>query len=165
MYICKPERNILQVRLLLILSAVITLVLFFVCSVTKGYLSTVTQLLGFVSLVVAILLNTRYSLTEFEYSVDDNDFTITKILGNKRQIVCCVALETAIALYTKEEYNHLPSGEKAIIKYSLNQNIRCESYVFVCDFNGKRAKIEFDPNAHFVSIVRNKIDNAIKNKN
>ncbi len=164
MYICKPERNIFQVRMLLILSAVITLSLFFVCSVTTGYVSTVTQLSGFAVLVVGILLNTRYSLTEFEYAVDDNDFTITKILGNKRQIVCCVALETAVALLTKADYSHLPSGEKATIKYSLNQNLKCESYVFVCNFNGKRAKIEFEPNAPFVAILRDKIDNATKNK-
>jgi hypothetical protein len=96
-------------------------------------------------------------LTEFEYAVGGGDFNIIKIVGNKRQVICNVALETAVCLIEKRDYDHLPSSEKAIIKYSLNQNMKANSYVFLCDFNGKRAMIEFEPNEAFVSIMKNEI--------
>ena len=102
-------------------------------------------------------------MTDFEYAVSGGNFTIVKILGNKRQMVCNVALETAICLIEKRDYDHLPSSEKAIIKYSLNQNIKAKSYVFLCDFNGKRAMIEFEPNDAFVSIMKSEIATATKN--
>ncbi len=156
MYICKPERNVFQVKLLLFVSVVVTAGLFFVSTVTKDY-SALFRFLGFASLMLSILFNVRYSLTEFEYMVSDGDFSVVKITGNRRQQVCCVALESAIDLYTKRDYQHLPSNEKGIIKYSLNQNMKADSYVFLCNFNGKRAMIEFEPNKAFVSILKKEI--------
>ena len=54
----------------------------------------------------------------------------------------------------------LPKNEKAITKYSLKQNMFANSYVFLCDFNGRRAMIEFEPNIQFVMILKNAIKNA-----
>ncbi len=156
MYICKPERNASQARRLLFVSAAVTAILFLISTLQIPYASLV-QLSGFVSLMIAILLNVRYSLTEFEYSVGNGDFSVTRITGNRRQVVCNVAIETAISLLEKRDYDHLPSSEKAIIKYSLNQNMRAQSYVFLCDFNGKRAMIEFEPNHEFVAILKDEI--------
>jgi len=150
--------------MLLFVSVVVTLGFFFVASVNISRISSICQLLGFASLIIAIMLNIRYSLTEFEYAVDDCDFTITRITGNRRQIVCCVALESAISVLQKRDYDHLPAAEKGIIKYSLNQNMKAESYVFLFDFNGKREKVEFEPNEAFVSILKNKIEIATSNK-
>ena len=165
LYICKPERNVFQVKLLLIISVLLTLGFFFLFSVTSGYIASLFQLLGFASLMLGILFNVRYSLTEFEYYVDGSFFGVRKILGNKRQEVCCVALETAIDLLPKRDYDHLPSSEKGIIKYSLNQNMKAISYVFLFEFNGKRAKIEFEPNDAFVSVLKQEIQSATHNNN
>ncbi|MBR5285544.1 MAG: hypothetical protein IKU30_01470 [Clostridia bacterium] len=159
MYICKPERNVAQTRLLLITCAVVTLSIFFISTVVPAYNSLV-ETFGFLSLVVSILLVYRYSMTEFEYGVTDCDFTVTKIVGNKRTPVCCVALETAIDLLTKSDYTKLSKNEKAITKYSLKQNMFANSYVFLCDFNERRAMIEFEPNIQFVMILKNAIKNA-----
>lgn len=156
MYICKPERNVCQARRLLFVSAAVTALLFLISTLEIPYASLV-QLVGFVALIASIWLNVRYSLTEFEYAVGNGDFAITRITGNRRQTVCNVALETAIDLIPKRDYDHLPSNEKAIIKYSLNQNMRAESFVFLCDFNGKRAMIEFEPNCEFVAILKDEI--------
>lgn len=156
MYICKPERNVCQARRLLFVSAAVTALLFLVSTLAIPYASLV-QLLGFVALIVSIWLNVRYSLTEFEYAVGNGDFAVTRITGNRRQTVCNVALETALSLMPKRDYQHLPQSEKAIIKYSLNQNMRADSFVFLCDFNGKRAMIEFEPNGEFVAILKDEI--------
>ena len=54
-------------------------------------------------------------------------------------------------------------NEKAIIKYSLNQNMKANSFVFLCEFNGKRAMIEFEPNPEFVAILKDEMKLANKN--
>lgn len=162
LYICKPERNVFQTKLLVTVCVIVTSALFLVSTLINQYASLV-QLCGYLSLMVSILLCVRYSLTEFEYSVNGCDFSVIKVIGNKRQIICNVALETAIDLIEKRDYDHLPSSEKAIIKYSLNQNMKTKSYVFLCCFNGKRAMIEFEPNEAFVSIMKNQIAVAKKN--
>lgn len=162
MYICKPERSVTQTRVLLFSCALVSLTLFFVSTVVPAYKSLI-EFCGIAAVMISILLIVRYALTEFEYSVGEGSFAVTKIVGNKRTPVCHVALETAIELMQKRDYDHLPSSEKAIIKYSLNQNIKAESYVFLCDFNGKRAMIEFEPNREFVAIVQNEIKNAKRN--
>ncbi len=159
MYICKPERNEKQVKFLLLVSVAVTLSLFLLSTLFLNY-TAFLSFCGFVSLMIAILLNVRYSLTEFEYSVSNGNFAITKITGNRRQVVCNVDLETAIDLLPKKDYDHLPSSEKGIIKYSLNQNMKANSFVYLCDFNGKRAMIEFEPNKEFVAILKDEIKKA-----
>jgi len=155
-YICKPERNVTQVKLLLAASVGVTALLFLISTLPIPYAS-LFNLLGFVALMAGILLNVRYSLTEYEYTVSCGDFSVIRITGNRRQTVCCVALETAIDLLPKRDYDHLPSPEKGIIKYSLNQNMKADSFVFLCEFNGKRAMIEFEPNKEFVAIMKDEI--------
>lgn len=163
MYICKPERNVMQTRILIFTCAIVTLT-FFCASTAITQFSGFIRFCGFVSLMISILLTVRYPLTEFEYSVGNGSFSVTKIVGNKRTIICSVALETAIELITKREYKALPKSEKAILKYSLNQNIKAESYVFLCVFNEKRTMIEFEPNERFAAIVKEEIRLA-KNDN
>ena len=163
MYICKPERNVTQVKLILFVSVAVTLLLFLLASLDTP-VKSVINLFAFAALMVAILVNVRYSLTEFEYAVGNGDFSIVKITGNRRQQVCCVALESAIGIYTKRDYDHLPSAEKGIIKYSLNQNMKSDSYVFLCEFNGKRVMIKFEPNEAFVAIMRREISASKKNE-
>lgn len=167
MHICKPERDVKQVHILLWASVFVTAGLFLASSLAVSLLepiySTAINTLGFIALTAGILLNVRYSMTEFEYIVGNGDFAIVKILGNKRQTVCCIALESAIDLMPKRDYEHLPASEKAIIKYSLNQNMKADSYIFLCNFNGKKTMIEFEPNAAFVTIMKKEI--ALNKKN
>ena len=162
MYICKPERSVIQTRILLFSCALVTLLLFFISTVVHKYGGFI-EFCGFAALALSILFVVRYSLTEFEYSVYDGTFSVTKIVGNKRTVICSVALETAIDLLEVRDYNHLPSSEKAVIKYSLNQNMKAKSYVFLCLFNGKRAMIKFEPNVEFVSILKQEINTAKSN--
>lgn len=159
MYICKPERNVAQTRLLIITCVVVTLSIFIASTVVPAY-NAVVEFCGFISLMASILLVYRFSLTEFEYAVTDCDFTVTKVVGNKRTPMCCIALETAVDIYEKSDYDALPRNEKAITKYSLNQNMFAKSYVFLCEFNDRRAMIEFEPNIQFVMILKNAIKDA-----
>lgn len=156
MYFCKPERNVRQVKLLLFLSVIVTALVFLVSTLVPNY-SSLIQFCGFLVLVISIWLNVRFSLTEYEYAVGNGDFAVIRIIGNRRETVCNLSLETAIDIIPKRDYYHLPSSERAIIKYSLTQNMIADSYVFLCEFNGKKTMVEFEPNAEFVSIIKNEI--------
>lgn len=159
MFICKPERNALQAKILIAVCALVTLGLFAASALIVEY-GSLLNFSGYAALAVSILLVVRYCMTEFEYSIDDESFGIVKTIGTRKQEICRLALDKSCRLVTKSEYKLLPREKKAIIKYSLNQNIKADSYVFLCVFNGKRTMVEFEPNAGFVSIVRKKIADA-----
>lgn len=163
MYKCKPERSVLQMRLIVILGFLSSMAAFFAGTVMSAYGSYV-KLAGFVLLCVTIMLLIRYVLSEYEYTVDGESFTVTRITGRKRTDMCCISLSTAIGLLTKKDYDALPRQEKATVKYSLNQNLKAESYVFLCEFNGRRTMVEFEPNAAFAQIVSDRIADAKKRK-
>lgn len=163
MYKCKPERSVPQTRLLLAACIVVTAGTFLAGSMMTLWGAPV-RFLGLAFLVTSILLVVRYTLTEMEYTVDGDDFIVTKIVGNRRTDVCCVNLSTAIGLYEKREYAHLKVEEKASVKYILNQNMKAESFVYLCSFNGKRAMIEFEPNTAFVAIMKDAIESAKKQR-
>ncbi len=161
MYFCKPERSEKQTRILLFTCILVTLTFFFLSTVILK-IGAFIRFCGIISLMISILLVVRYSLTEFEYSVGEGAFAVTKIVGNKRTVVCSIALETAIGLYSKRDYDHLPTEQKGQIKYSLKQNMVAESHVFLCNFNGKRTMVEFEPNLQFVAIVKDEIEKALR---
>ena len=162
MYKCKPERSVKQVRII-VWGGFLLIALLFLASASflkqiGGYLN----LLGFAAICVEIMLLVRFVLSEYEYTVDGENFTVTRITGKKRTDMCCVSLATAIKVMPKKEYAELPAAEKAIVKYAMNQNIKAESKVFLFEFNGKRAMVEFEPNEAFAAIVQNQIDEAKK---
>lgn len=161
MFICKPERSVFQTRLILFTGVIVTLILFYLPLRIPQY-AGIIRFCAVGALTVAILLIVRYSITEFEYSVGNGDFSVTKIVGNKRTVICSIALESAIDIVSKRDYDHLPSKEKGYFKYSLNQNLVAESFVFLCNFNGRRAMVEFEPNNEFVAIMKDEIAKAKK---
>ena len=159
MYKCKPERSVAQTRLIILLGLGIPAVLFPVSGALPAYGSAV-RLAAFILICVTIMLMVRYVLSEYEYTADGESFSVTRITGNRRTTVCCLNLASAEKLLPAKEYRALPAAERAVMKYSLCQNIRADSYVFLCDFNGKRTMVEFEPNEAFVKILRDQMDNA-----
>ena len=162
MYKCKPERSVAQTRLIFWLGLGIPAVMLFVSGALPAY-GSVVRLAAFLAICVTIMLMVRYSLSEYEYEADGESFSVTRITGRRRTVMCCLNLATAQKLLPKKEYRELPASERAIIKYSLCQNIRADSYVFLCDFNGRRTMVEFEPNEAFVKILRDQMDKARKN--
>ena len=161
MYKCKPEINVTQMRLIVFIGLISSIGAYIAGSALETY-GGYLKLLGFVFLCVFLMLLIRHVLSEYEYSVDGENFTVTRFTGKRSTVVCCLNLSTAIEVYKKSDYAALPKQEKAILKYSLNQNIKADSYVFLCEFNGKRAMVEFEPNEIFVKIMRDQIENAKK---
>ena len=159
MYIRKPERSVAQTRLIFWLGLGIPAVMLFVSGALPAF-GSIVRLAAFLLICVTIMLMVRFSLSEYEYAVDGESFSVTRITGRRRTVMCSLSLATAEKLLPAKEYRELPAAERAIIKYSLCQNIRADSYVFLCDFNGRRTMVEFEPNEAFVKILRDQMDKA-----
>ena len=49
-------------------------------------------------------------------------------------------------------------------RFNFNQNIKADSYVYVCEFNKKTVALEFEPNRIFVDIMLEEIENAKRDR-
>ncbi|NLN55530.1 MAG: hypothetical protein GX148_04420 [Clostridiales bacterium] len=165
MFRCKPERNPKQVTLIMltfVTAFIATAVL--VCSVNSY--KWIFELLLIIVLSAGIMAVYRYSMTEMEYEIFDGSFSVIKVVGQKRTVVCSLSLSTAIMLIPKAEYTEkLKAGQMPVInsRYNFNQNMKCKSYVYICEFNGKTIMVEFEPNEIFVRVMLEEIERAKKN--
>ena len=86
---------------------------------------------------------------------------IAKRIGARTQTVCNLALSTLIAVQktpkTKEEKQKFAETfGKALLRYNYCQSIAPKiSYTAVFAFNDKYARIDFEANATFVSLLEN----------
>lgn len=162
MYKCKPERNVKQVMLLLIGSITVT-VGTFALGVLWEAQRGIINFIGMLMMVLAIYVIIRFTMTEMEYTLDGGNFTITKIVGNKRTVQGSLDLADTVALVTREQYRAqgLNKGLSTICNYS--QNIGGKHWFYLFEFGGKRAVIEFEPNDAFVVIFREEIEKAKRN--
>ena len=108
------------------------------------------------------LLN-RYHLSTYCYTVDEENFIITKRMGKRIQTVCSLSLSTLLAIEktpkTKEEKEAFRTGTpKASYRYNYCQSLRPDvSYTVFFEFNGKIASVSFEPNEAMVLYLKNKI--------
>lgn len=135
-----------------------------VCSVNSY--KWIFELLLIIVLSAGIMAVYRYSMTEMEYEIFDGSFSVIKVVGQKRTVVCSLSLSTAIMLIPKAEYTEkIKAGQMPVInsRYNFNQNMKCKSYVYICEFNGKTIMVEFEPNEIFVRVMLEEIERAKKN--
>lgn len=164
MFRCKPERNPRQVTVIM-LTCVTTFITAAVFVSSVGTFRWICEFIIIAVVTVGISVVYRYSMTEMEYEICDGVFTVIKVVGQKRTVACSLSLSTAIVLVPKDEYvekinnNSIPYIN---CRYNFNQNIKCKSYVYVCEFNGKTLAVEFEPNDIFVRGMLEEIENAKK---
>ena len=162
MYKCKPERNAKQAVLLLGGSVLLTVGTFALGIVFSKYRGVI-NLIALLIFILAIYVIIRFTMTEMEYTLADGSFTITKIVGNKRTDQGSLDLSTTIDLVTKEEYlaKGYNKGQRVFCNYS--QNLGGKHWYYVCEFAGKRAVVEFEPNDTFLAIMKDEIEKAKDN--
>ncbi len=159
---CKPIRSPRQAVVLLSVCVALAVVAAVFASVLATY-RWAAQIIFLVLLVICIQIVVRYTLTEMEYAVGPNTFTVTKSVGRKETVVCSLELSTAIALLPKSEFKKNEKEKRYGVigtRFNFNQNIRASSYVYVCEFNGRTVAIEFEPNAPFVAIMKDEIESS-----
>lgn len=159
MYKCKPERNVRQVVLLLLVSAAMTIGVFALALYLPEH-AGIIRFIAFLLAVIAIYFIIRFTMTEMEYTLDNGTFVITKIVGNKRTDQGILDLADTVALVTREEYRAQGYGKNLSTFCNYSQNIGGKHWFYVFSFAGKRAVIEFEPNDAFVAIFREEIERA-----
>lgn len=164
MFKCKPERNPKQVTLIM-LTCVTVFVLTAFVSLSVAAFKWLFELALIVIATVGIAVIYRYSMTEMEYEICDGSFSVIKIVGQKRTTACSLDLSTAIMLVPKDEFKEAVSSRALPYinqRFNFNQNLKCNSYVYVCEFNGKTIAVEFEPNQPFISVMLKEIEDRKK---
>ena len=159
MYKCKPERNVRQVMLLLLVSIAATVGTFALALYLPGQ-AGIIRFIGFLLAALALYVIIRFTMTEMEYTLDNGTFVITKIVGNKRTEQGVLDLADSVALVTREEYRARGLNKNLSTVCNYSQNIGGKHWFYVFSFAGKRAVIEFEPNDAFVAIFREEIERA-----
>ena len=159
MYKCKPERNVRQVVLLLVVSIAVTVGTFALANYLPGQ-SGIIRFIGFLLAALALYIIIRFTMTEMEYTLDNGTFVITKIVGNKRTDQGVLDLADTVALVTREEYRARGLNKNLSTICNYSQNIGGKHWFYVFEFSGKRAVIEFEPNDAFVAIFHEEIKRA-----
>lgn len=159
MYKCKPERNVRQAVLLLVVSIAVTVGTFALALYLPAH-AGIIRFIGFLLAALAIYIIIRFTMTEMEYTLDNGTFVITKIVGNKRTDQGVLDLADTVALVTREEYRARGLNKNLSTVCNYSQNIGGKHWFYVFEFAGKRAVVEFEPNDAFVAIFREEIERA-----
>lgn len=159
MYKCRPECNTKAAFLTVAVSIIVCSACFIVSVCVESY-GGLIQLGGVVLLTAAIFAISRFVLTDMEYTLTNDNFSAAKVWSNRSQGVCRLDLDTAVALVDKQTFK-AEYAKKVNIKYNCCRNIGAKSYFYICEFNGKLASIEFEPNAPFLKIMSDIVEQKL----
>ena len=123
---CKPIRSPRQAVVLLSVCVALAVIAAVFASTLATY-RWLAQIIFLILLVICIQVVVRYTLTEMEYAVGANTFTVTKSVGRKETVVCSLELSTAIAFLPKAEFKKNDKEKRYGIigtRFNFNQNIR-----------------------------------------
>ena len=160
---CKPERNPRQVMMIMVCCVAAFIIVAAAACIVNAY-KWFFELLLLLTTVAGVYVAYRFSMTEMEYETGDGTFKVYKTVGRKRTVACSLDLSTAITLLPKNEFTAKQKNRElpyVNTRFNFNQNIRCPaSYVYLCEFNGKKVAVEFEPNGIFVNSMLEEIENS-----
>lgn len=162
MYKYKPERDPHQALMLVVCLSVLSCAGFCASSFISAY-RLLAQLIAVLFLGLSVLIVIRYTIAEMEYTVTADSFIVSKKVGNKMTVLCSINLTSNVALVDKKTFLHSKEFSGTSIRFNHCQNIKAQSYVFVYQLNHKKGMIEFEPNAVFIKIMKEAIENSKKN--
>ena len=122
------------------------------------------QLTGLVLAVAALQVYMKFVQSGYVYEVTENDLRVHKITGKKSTTVCSMSLEESLtgvlsAAYAAKNAAKLP---KNTISLNFCPNLFCEDFAVYFNFNGRVAKLKFEPDAAFAESVNKAIAAAKK---
>lgn len=123
------------------------------------------QLGGFVLALVGIQLYLKFVQCEYVYEVTDNDLKIHRVIGKKTSCVCSMALEESVTGVLGLAYAEKQKAAIPKFQISLNycKNVFSDDYaLYFFNFNGRIARLKFEPDEAFAACVNQKITDAKK---
>lgn len=151
MRLCKPFRIGGQCAFVIASTVILTLI----SGALSGLYPNLKYLFGlaafgFLGVGAAILY--RYYLTEYEYCLEGDFFSVRKSVGFKGQTVFSLKLSKDVKLSTRKD------EAKKLKCTSYRQNLSAATAFLVYEQAGKRLCVEFEPNVEFYGIVRDALD-------
>lgn len=125
----------------------------------------VYQLGGLSLALIGIQIYLKFVQCDYVYEVTDNDLKVHKIVGKKTTCICSMALEESLTgvlgmAYHEKHKEQLP---KYAISLNYCKNIFSENYAYYFfHFNGRVARLKFEPDEAFASHINQKINDAKK---
>lgn len=146
---CKPERDPKKAVIIVSFFSVISLISAACACAIPSY-KGIFQIIFIVILSIGINSVVRYTMSEMEYTLTEDSFEVRKKVGNKVTMLCSLAISEAVVLTDKKSYKSNSASYGYISrKHNFNQNVCANSAIFICNFNGNKILVEFEPNLAF----------------
>ncbi len=160
----RPAPTDRRASILAVISLVAS-VCFFLFSGAASQAVVLYQLSGLVLALIGIQIYLKFVQCDYVYEVTDNDLKIHKIVGTKTTCICSMALEESLTGVLGMSY--LEKHKALLPKYAISlnycKNIFSESYAYYFfNFNGRVARLKFEPNDAFAAHINKKINDAKK---
>lgn len=159
----RPPKTNRKAAVLSLVSAVFSVFCFFFSSFMAAPI--LYQITGLALAVIALQVYMKFVQCDYVYEVTDNDLKIHKVTGKKSLTVCSMSLEESMTGVLGAEYvqKNVASLPKNTISLNFCKNIFCEDYAFYFfNFNGKIARLKFEPDEAFAARVNQAIAGAKK---
>lgn len=114
------------------------------------------QLIAVMAYVFSFELLNRYYFSTYSYHIEEKDFIIRSTTGKRTKTLCNLSLSTLLAIEKKpktkaQREDMTKRYGKSMIHYNYCQSFMPTTpYVILFEFNGKVAKIAFEPNEAMV---------------
>ncbi len=121
------------------------------------------QVLAYSCFMISLLFLWRYEITHFLYHFDGRRFFVYKTVGKKRQCVCNLEMQDALAIV---QFPRKRKARRAMEKiygkvdvfYNFSQTMRPkQAYVLLFLWNGRITEIIFEPSEEMVLALKRAI--------
>jgi hypothetical protein len=93
----------------------------------------------------SMLYCVKYCMTEYQYTLTDDEFIIVKIVGQKKTKVCHLESEMYCAVYDKNEWQEHKRNRQITSVYCYNGSYSPEKYyVIVFELDSKNSAVVFE---------------------
>lgn len=159
----RPKKSSNKAAFLAVSCAALALLAFYLSAFLPS--AVFYQIFAIVLAIVAVELYIKYIGADYVYEAGENDLNIYKITGKKSLCVCSLNYEESLThilpmTADAEKDASLPKNKLAV---NHCKNIAPAVYsVYYFNFNGKTARLKFEPDEAFTAYINQKIDAAFE---
>ncbi|MGN1121443.1 MAG: hypothetical protein ACI4RV_03675 [Eubacteriales bacterium] len=155
----RPGTTSRKAVLLAAFCAVFAVISFYVSSCV-AQARIVYQVAALAAAIVALEVYLKYVGSDYLYTADDKDLKIYKITGKKSICVCSLNYEESASAVVSSAYvsAHSEKFPKHQIALNYCKNLFPQEYsLYFFNFNGKPARLKFEPDKAFTDYLNQKI--------
>lgn len=132
-----------------------------------SHAALVYQLAALVLAVTALEVYLKYVACDYLYKAGENELMVYRITGKKSICVCSLSYEESVSNVVDAAHVSKNSAQFPRYRLAVNacKNLFPKEYaLYYFNFNGKVARLKFEPDADFIRHVNQKIHEAESRK-